>query len=55
LLGQYFAQREIAFDRVVTGDMRRHKETAAGIQRVVKVLYLLLLTQVGMNLILMQS
>ncbi len=33
LLGQYFAQRDIAFDSVVTGDMRRHKETAAGIQK----------------------
>jgi broad specificity phosphatase PhoE len=32
LLGQYFAQRDIVFDSVVTGDMRRHKETAAGIQ-----------------------
>ena len=32
LLGQYFAQRNIVFDSVVTGDMRRHKETAAGIQ-----------------------
>jgi broad specificity phosphatase PhoE len=33
LLGQYFAQRDIAFDSVVTGDMLRHKETAAGIQK----------------------
>lgn len=32
LLGQYFAERDIAFDSVVTGDMLRHKETAAGIQ-----------------------
>lgn len=32
LLGQYFAQRNIIFDKVVTGDMRRHKETASGIQ-----------------------
>lgn len=32
MLGQYFAQRDIVFDNVVTGDMRRHKETAAGIQ-----------------------
>jgi broad specificity phosphatase PhoE len=32
LLGQYFAQRDIVFDSIVTGDMRRHKETAAGIQ-----------------------
>lgn len=31
LLGEYFAQREIGFDRVITGDMRRHKETAQGI------------------------
>ncbi len=33
LLGQYFAHRDIKFDSVVTGDMRRHKETAAGIQK----------------------
>lgn len=33
LLGQYFSQREITFDSVVTGDMRRHRETAAGIQK----------------------
>jgi broad specificity phosphatase PhoE len=33
LLGQYFAERDITFDSVVTGDMRRHKETAAGIQK----------------------
>ena len=33
LLGEYFAQRDITFDSVVTGDMRRHRETAAGIQQ----------------------
>jgi len=30
-LGEYFAERAIAFDRVVTGSLRRHKETLAGI------------------------
>lgn len=33
LLGEYFAQRNIRFDSIVTGDMRRHKETASGIQK----------------------
>lgn len=32
-LGQYFAQRELQFDAVFTGDMVRHQETFAGIQR----------------------
>ena len=31
LLGQYFGERDIHFDKVVTGDMLRHKETAEGI------------------------
>jgi broad specificity phosphatase PhoE len=30
-LGEYFAERAIAFDRVVTGSLRRHLETLAGI------------------------
>ncbi len=30
-LGEYFAERAIAFDRVVTGSLRRHAETLAGI------------------------
>lgn len=30
-LGEYFAERAIAFDRVVTGSLRRHRETLAGI------------------------
>jgi broad specificity phosphatase PhoE len=30
-LGEYFAERTIAFDRVVTGSLRRHRETLAGI------------------------
>jgi broad specificity phosphatase PhoE len=30
-LGEYLAERAIAFDRVVTGTLRRHKETLAGI------------------------
>ena len=30
-LGEYFAERAIAFDRVVTGTLRRHRETLAGI------------------------
>ena len=28
-LGEYFAERGIAFDRVVTGSMQRHRQTAA--------------------------
>jgi broad specificity phosphatase PhoE len=31
LLGDYFALREQSFDLVVTGDMLRHRQTAAGI------------------------
>lgn len=30
-LGEYFAERALAFDRVVTGTLRRHEETLAGI------------------------
>lgn len=30
-LGEYFAQRGMAFDRVLTGTLRRHRETLAGI------------------------
>jgi broad specificity phosphatase PhoE len=30
-LGEYFAERDIAFDRVVRGSLRRHTETLAGI------------------------
>lgn len=48
LLGQYFAQRDIVFDSVVTGDMRRHKETAAGIQQGVASL-LPMVTDAGWN------
>ena len=29
-LGQWFADRDIVFDRVVTGSLRRHRETLAG-------------------------
>nr|WP_136249634.1 histidine phosphatase family protein [Ningiella ruwaisensis] len=31
LLGEYFKARDIRFDKVITGDMLRHKETAQGI------------------------
>jgi broad specificity phosphatase PhoE len=31
LLGEYFLQRGMQFDRVLTGDMVRHRETAEGI------------------------
>ena len=31
LLGEYLAQRKQSFDLVITGDMLRHKQTAAGI------------------------
>ena len=34
-LGEYFAERGIAFDRVVRGSLRRHAETIAGIGSVV--------------------
>ena len=30
-LGEYFAERAIAFDHVVSGSLRRHKQTLAGI------------------------
>jgi broad specificity phosphatase PhoE len=30
-LGEYFAERGVAFDRVFTGSLRRHRETLAGI------------------------
>lgn len=30
-LGEYFAERALEFDRVVTGSLRRHRETLAGI------------------------
>ena len=32
-LGEYFAERGIAFDRVVTGSLRRHRQTADAIFR----------------------
>ncbi|WP_109482294.1 histidine phosphatase family protein [Paraburkholderia sp. C35] len=32
-LGEYFAQREITFDRVMTGTLRRHAQTADAIRR----------------------
>ncbi|AUT62079.1 histidine phosphatase family protein [Paraburkholderia terrae] len=32
-LGEYFAQRDIAFDRVMTGTLRRHAQTADAIRR----------------------
>lgn len=31
LLGEYFLQRGVQFDRILTGDMVRHRETAEGI------------------------
>ncbi len=31
-LGEHYRQRELNFDRVITGDMRRHKQTLAGIE-----------------------
>ncbi len=31
LLGEYFRERNIEFDRIITGDMVRHRETAEGI------------------------
>ena len=31
LLGEYFREREIRFDHIITGDMVRHRETAEGI------------------------
>jgi broad specificity phosphatase PhoE len=30
-LGEYFAERQMRFDRVLTGTLRRHRETLAGI------------------------
>ncbi|WP_342077591.1 histidine phosphatase family protein [Yoonia sp. SS1-5] len=30
-LGAYFAKRENSFDRVISGNLRRHRETAAGL------------------------
>ena len=32
-LGEYFAERGVAFDRVLTGSLRRHRETADAIFR----------------------
>ena len=32
-LGEYFAQRDIAFDRVMTGTLRRHAQTVDAIRR----------------------
>ncbi|MFC4699610.1 histidine phosphatase family protein [Glaciecola siphonariae] len=32
-LGRYFAERQLHFDHIITGDMVRHKETAQGILR----------------------
>jgi len=37
LLGQYWAQRKLSFDALITGDMRRHKQTAKGIVDEIKV------------------
>ena len=31
-LGEHYRQRDLSFDRVITGDMRRHKQTLAGIE-----------------------
>ncbi|MBQ0721323.1 MAG: histidine phosphatase family protein [Gammaproteobacteria bacterium] len=31
-LGEHYRQRGLSFDRVITGDMRRHKQTLAGIE-----------------------
>lgn len=30
-LGEYFAERKIGFDRILTGRLRRHRETLAGV------------------------
>ncbi|MGE0798096.1 MAG: histidine phosphatase family protein [Lautropia sp.] len=30
-LGQYFAERDLSFDHVLTGTLRRHRETVAGL------------------------
>ncbi len=30
-LGEYLAERELSFDRVIVGDMRRHRETLEGL------------------------
>jgi broad specificity phosphatase PhoE len=35
-LGEYFAERAVDFDRVVTGTLRRHRETLEGIAAAVK-------------------
>ncbi|HEY5637530.1 MAG TPA: histidine phosphatase family protein [Burkholderiales bacterium] len=35
-LGEYFAGRGLAFDRVITGSMRRHRETLEGIAQALK-------------------
>lgn len=32
-LGEYFAEREIAFDRLITGSLQRHKQTMEGIAK----------------------
>src|ERR1700760_4925423 len=32
-LGEYFAQRDLKFDRVMTGGMRRHRQTLDAIGR----------------------
>lgn len=37
LLGDYFAQREQTFDCLITGDMKRHKQTADGVLKSVSV------------------
>jgi len=31
-LGEHYRQRNLNFDRIITGDMRRHKQTLAGIE-----------------------
>ncbi|MBL4781021.1 MAG: histidine phosphatase family protein [Porticoccaceae bacterium] len=31
-LGEHYRQRNLQFDRIITGDMRRHKQTLAGIE-----------------------
>ena len=30
-LGEYFRERELSFDRIIVGDMRRHRETLQGL------------------------
>ena len=39
-LGEYFAQRDIQFDRVITGTLKRHRETLQGIAEGMGLIYL---------------